>query len=138
MKNRYNRIENDLKLIGANYLINEPMSKHTTFGIGGNVDLLILPKENSQIPKIINTINNHNINFYFLGSGSNILVADDGIRGIVISLKKSSKKIIFNKSTVFVDCGVMLGTLVKQLNHKNITGFESLMGVPSILVTRKS
>ena len=130
MNNKYNKIENDLKLIGANYLINEPMSKHTTFGIGGPVDLLILPKDNSQISEIINSINTHNIKFYFLGSGSNVLVTDAGIRGTVVSLKKSSKKIIFKDSTVFVECGVMLGTLVKQLNHRNITGFESLMGVP--------
>ena len=130
MNNKYSGIINDLELIGANYLINEPMSKHTTFGIGGPVDLLILPKDNSQISKIINSINTHNIKFYFLGSGSNILVADRGIRGVVISLKKSSKKIIFTNSTVFVECGVMLGTLVKKLNHRYITGFESLMGVP--------
>ena len=50
MKNKYHNIENDLKLIGSNYLINESMSKHTTFGIGGPVDILILPKDNSQIP----------------------------------------------------------------------------------------
>ncbi len=130
MNSNYNKIQNELNLIGANYLINESMSKHTTFGIGGPVDLLILPKDNSQISNIINIINTHNIEFYFLGSGSNILVTDSGIRGAVISLKKSSKKIIFNDSTVFVECGVMLGTLVKQLNHRDITGFESLMGVP--------
>ena len=130
MNSNYNKIQNELNLIGANYLINESMSKHTTFGIGGPVDLLILPKDNSQISDIINIINTHNIAFYFLGSGSNILVTDSGIRGAVISLKKSSKKIIFNNSTVFVECGVMLGTLVKQLNHRYITGFESLMGVP--------
>ncbi len=130
MKNKYQNIENDLKLIGSNYLINESMIKHTTFGIGGPVDILILPKDNSQISEIINSINTHNIQFYFLGSGSNILVTDEGIRGAVISLKKSSKKIIFKESTVFVECGVMLGTLVKQLNHRDITGFESLVGVP--------
>ena len=130
MNSNYNKIQNELNLIGANSLINESMSKHTTFGIGGPVDLLILPTDNSQILDIINIINTHNIEFYFLGSGSNILVTDSGIRGAVISLKKSSKKIIFNDSTVFVECGVMLGTLVKQLNHRDITGFESLMGVP--------
>ena len=130
MNNIYPKIESDLESIGAKYFINEPMSRHTTFGIGGPVDLLILPKDNSQIPGIINSINKYKINFHFLGSGSNILVSDKGIRGAVISLKKSSKKITFYESTVLVECGVMLGTLVKQLNNKNITGFESLMGVP--------
>ena len=130
MNNKYNKIEKELIEIGTNYRLNEPMKKHTTFGIGGTADLFILPKDNDQIPKIIDSMNSHNIKIYFLGSGSNILVTDEGINGAVISLKKSSKKIIFHDSTVFVECGVMLGTLVKQLNHKNITGFESLMGVP--------
>ena len=94
MKNKYHNIENDLKGIGSNYLMNESMRKHTTFGIGGLVDILILPKDNSQIPGIINSINTHNIQFYFLGSGSNILVTDKGIRGAIISLKKSSKNIL--------------------------------------------
>tara|TARA_Y100001970_G_scaffold294159_1_gene447694 strand:+ start:21156 stop:22082 length:927 start_codon:yes stop_codon:yes gene_type:complete len=130
MNNVYTKIESELKSIGAQCLINEPMSKHTTFGIGGPVDLMIMPKDNSQISRIIKSINKYNIKFYFLGSGSNILISDNGIRGAVISLKKSSKKIIFYDSTVLVECGVMLGTLVKELNSKNIIGFESLMGVP--------
>ena len=57
MKNKYHNIDNDLKLIGSNYLMNESMSKHTTFGIGGLVDILILPKDNSQIPTTPDCIN---------------------------------------------------------------------------------
>tara|TARA_B100000579_G_C22802912_1_gene840903 strand:+ start:77 stop:994 length:918 start_codon:yes stop_codon:yes gene_type:complete len=133
MQNNYKNLENDLKNIGAIYRINEPMKKHTTFGIGGPVDFLILPTDNSQISNIIKSINNNNIKFCFLGSGSNILVADEGIRGAVISLKKSSKKIIFKDSTVFAECGVMLGALVQEIHKHNITGFETLMGVPGTL-----
>ena len=133
MQNNYENLENDLKNIGAIYRINEPMKKHTTFGIGGPVDFLILPTDNSQISNIIKSINNNNIKFCFLGSGSNILVADEGIRGAVISLKKSSKKIIFKDSTVFAECGVMLSALVQEIHKYNITGFETLMGVPGTL-----
>ena len=133
MQNNYLNLENDLKNIGASYRINEPMKNHTTFGIGGPVDFLILPTDNSQITNIIKSINHNNIKFCFLGSGSNILVSDNGIRGAVISLKKSSKKIIFKDSTVFAECGVMLGALVQELHKYNITGFETLMGVPGTL-----
>ena len=90
----HKKLESDLKKIGSDYIINEPMSKHTTFGIGGPVDFLILPLDNSQIPDIIKSINLNKINSIFLGSGSNILVSDKGIKGAVISLKKSSKNII--------------------------------------------
>ncbi len=133
MQSNYENLENDLKNIGASYRINEPMKKHTTFGIGGPVDFLILPTDNSQISNIIKSINNNNIKFCFLGSGSNILISDEGIRGAVISLKKSSKKIIFKDSTVFAECGVMLSALVQEIHKHNITGFETLMGVPGTL-----
>ena len=133
MKINYKKLESDLKKIGSDYIINEPMSKHTTFGIGGPVDFLILPLDNSQIPDIIKSINLNKINFIFLGSGSNILVSDKGIKGAVISLKKSSKSIIFEDSTVRVDSGVMLSALVQEIHKKNITGFETLMGVPGTL-----
>ena len=106
------------------------MKKHTTFGVGGPVDLLILPKENTMLKDIIDIIHKDNTDFYFLGSGSNILVSDLGIRGIVISLKKSSKKITFKRNSVYVDCGAMLGTFVKKLNKHNIEGYETLIGVP--------
>ena len=134
MKINYKKLESDLKKIGSDYIINEPMSKHTTFGIGGPVDFLILPLDNSQIPENIKNINLNKINFIFLGSGSNILVSDKGIKGAVISLKKSSKNIIFEDSTVLVDSGVMLSALVQEIHKKNITGFETLMGVPEHLV----
>lgn len=133
MKINYKKLESDLKKIGSDYIINEPMSKHTTFGIGGPVDFLILPLDNSQIPDIIKSINLNKINSIFLGSGSNILVSDKGIKGAVISLKKSSKNIIFEDSTVLVDSGVMLSALVQEIHKKNITGFETLMGVPGTL-----
>ena len=123
-------LKKELENLNIKYLENVSMKKHTTFGVGGNADIFILPNKNSQISDIIKLIKKNDIKYYFLGSGSNILITDKGIRGAIVSLKKSSKKIIFNNSEVYVDCGVMLGTLVKELNKKNIKGYESLIGVP--------
>ena len=133
MKNNLKYIKNNLESLDVHFLEKEPMKKHTTFGIGGPADIFILPKNNSELSNILSLITKTKIDFHFIGSGSNILVHDDGIKGIIISLKKSSKKIIFNKSEVYADCGVMLGTFVKELNKRNITGYESLIGVPGTL-----
>ena len=130
MNKEYNNIKQSLNLLGISYLENEPMKKHTTFGIGGPVDLLILPNDNSMIENIIEIINKNDSEYYFLGSGSNILVSDSGIKGIVISLKKSSKRITFNNGNIYVECGAMLGTFIKKINKKNISGYETLIGVP--------
>jgi len=130
MNKEYINIKQKLISHQIKYLENESMKRHTTFGIGGSADLFILPKDLLEIETTINIIKDKNINYYFFGSGSNILIDDNGLRGIIISLKKSSKKIVFNNDEVFVDCGAMLGTLVKKINQHNITGFESLGGVP--------
>ena len=130
MNKEYQKIKNKLDFFKIKYLENEIMKRHTTFGIGGPADLFILPNKNSEVKQIIDIIKNKNIQYYFLGSGSNILIDDKGLRGIIISLKKASKKIIFENNQVSVDCGVMLGTLVKELSKHNVTGFESLGGVP--------
>jgi len=130
MNKEYKKIKDELDLLEISYLEDEIMKKHTTFGIGGSADLFILPNKNSQIKQLIDIIKDKNIQYYFLGSGSNILIDDKGLRGIIVSLKKSSKKIVFENNQVFVDCGVMLGTLVKELSKNDITGFESLGGVP--------
>ena len=133
MNNKINILKNKLEKLNINFLENEPMKNHTTFGIGGPIDMLILPKKNSQIQKILHFINEYKIKLYYFGSGSNILINDSGLRGVGLSLKKSSKKIIFKESTVYTDCGAMLGTFVKEVSKRNYCGFESMVGVPGTI-----
>ena len=112
------------------YFENEIMKKHTTFGIGGEVKLLIYPKSIDELAEIIKTLNKNKIKIHFIGSGSNLLINDEKLECAIISLKKTFKKVFFYNNKVIVEAGVMLGNLVKQLNSKNISGYESLIGVP--------
>ena len=125
-------MNNLLKNIDCKILLNEPLSKHTTFGIGGPVLALYYPDNEKQLITIIQHSKNNNIPFYFLGSGSNVLVSDTGFKGVIISLKKTFKKFeIQNENNViYVQTGVMLGTMVRKLTSNNIEGYESLIGVP--------
>jgi UDP-N-acetylmuramate dehydrogenase len=75
----------------------------------------------------------HDITVYFIGSGSNLLVSDDGINGIVISPAKSLKKLEIEENSIVAESGVMLGKLVKESMKRNLTGLESLIGVPGTL-----
>mgnify|MGYP001200147891 CR=1 FL=1 len=131
--NKYKNIIDFLSNSNIRYLENESMKKHTTFGIGGPVDILIFPKTIQDILFIIDIINKDSIPLYFIGSGSNLLIDDNGVRGIIISLKKSFKEVVFEEDRVYVQSGVMLGNLVKQIISKNISGYESLIGVPGTL-----
>ena len=109
----------------------EPLAKHTTFGIGGPADCMVFPETREELSKLLKYAYQKKISAIFIGSGSNILVWDKGFDGIVISLKKSFKNLtIKQNSQIIVEAGVMLGTMVKQAMAAEIGGLESLIGVP--------
>ena len=114
-------------------LMNEPLKKHTTYGIGGPADLMIFPKNKQDLIKIIKIINENKIQLTILGSGSNVLVSDNGIRGVVISLKNSLKQIEVADNILYAECGTMLGKIVKYAVKNDLIGLENLNGVPGTL-----
>ena len=114
-------------------LINESLKKHTTYGIGGPADLMIFPKSKQDLIKVIEIINENKIQLTILGSGSNVLVSDNGIRGAVISLKNSLKQIEVDDNILYAECGTMLGKIVKHAVKNNLIGLENLNGVPGTL-----
>ena len=74
-------------------LIDEPLKKHTTYGIGGPAELMIFPKNKKDLINAIQIINDNKMELTILGSGSNVLISDNGIKGAVISLKNTLKNI---------------------------------------------
>ena len=114
--------------------MNEPMSKHSTFGIGGCAKILLLPRYKEEVKKILKYSKKNKIKIIFIGSGSNLLFSDDGFNGIVISLKKAFKKLeVFDKGRIVAGSGVILVKMVRKAINKNIKGLESLVGVPGTL-----
>ena len=111
-------------------LKNEAMSKHTSYGIGGPAKAYVKPKDEVDLANILKFASKHKISTFFIGSGSNILVSDDGFDGIVITLGKSLKKLIIKGTSVYCQSGVMLGKFVKECISRNLSGVESLIGVP--------
>ena len=88
MKNLIEDIKNFLE--DEQILQDELMSNHTTFKIGGKVDIMLLPKNIEQIKKCLEYCEKNNINYYVMGNGSNLLVSDNGFRGIIIKIFKSN------------------------------------------------
>jgi UDP-N-acetylmuramate dehydrogenase len=114
-------------------LMNESLKKHTTYGIGGSADLMIFPGTKQDLIKVIEIINKNKIQLTILGSGSNVLVSDNGIRGAVICLKNSLKQIEVDDNILYAECGTMLGKIVKHAVKNNLIGLENLNGVPGTL-----
>ena len=114
-------------------IFNEPMSKHTSYGIGGPAEIFAQPHDKEDLKRILKFAKNNNKPVHFIGSGSNLLVSDEGISGMVITLGKSFKNIFFKENRVFAETGVMLGKMVKECIKRNLSGVESLVGVPGTL-----
>jgi len=117
----------------GSFLKDEAMAKHTSYRIGGPANAYITPRDKDDLSQILQFANQHGIATYFVGSGSNLLVADEGIDGLVITLGKSLKRLEIAGATVFAESGVMLGKMVKECISRNLSGVESMIGVPGTL-----
>jgi len=112
----------------------EPLAKFTTFGIGGPAACMVYPDNPNELSTLLKYAHDKIIPVVFIGSGSNLLVWDEGFNGFVISLRKTFKQLTINRnSQIIAESGVMLGTMVKEAIGAQICGLESLVGVPGTL-----
>ena len=126
-----------------NILRDESMKKHTSFKIGGIADFFIKIKEIDEIKYVLNICKENNIPLRVVGNGTNLLVKDEGIRGIVLKIEihdiKFEDKHEINASVkennvkVIVGSGVPLAKLAQILLKKSITGFEFASGIPGTI-----
>lgn len=122
--------------IGKEKLLkNVKMSKYTTFKIGGNADLMVKATNIEDFKKIIKECKKYDTPIYILGNGSNILVKDLGIKGIVIKNEMQGLKIDKkgNEAIITVESGVKLATLAQKLLKEEIEGFEFASGIPGTI-----
>lgn len=114
----------------------EPMSKHTSFKIGGNADIFIKISNIEELKLILKFIKENTINLTIIGNGTNILVKDKGIRGIVLKLDFKNiniEKMNNQKVKVCAGAGVSLGMLAQKLLKECISGFEFASGIPGTI-----
>lgn len=118
----------DLKI---EYVENCPMSSYTTFKIGGNADVLVSPKTEEQLKNVLNLIKEFSLPFMPLGKGSNLLVSDEGIEGVVIHIAEGFDKIEHLEDGV-VSCGAgaSLAALCSFALKEGLSGIETLYGIP--------
>ena len=118
-----------------NIRIDEPMSKHTSFKTGGNAEFYILVDNENQIKSLLDYSKQNNIDLYIIGNGSNLLVSDKGIKGIVAKISFEGLSITENEDNIIVEAGagVKVMVLAQILKKKGITGFEELSGFPGTI-----
>lgn len=106
-----------------------PMSEHTYFKVGGPADIMVTPSTKDKVIEVINLCKAENMPYIIIGNGSNLLVRDGGIRGVVIKLS-ALNNIIVNEEDIIADSGALLSDVSKKALEFSLTGFEFACGIP--------
>lgn len=129
--NKSEIIFNLAEILGCEARQNEPMSKHTSFKIGGNADAYIKVNTLSKLSTILKECQDSNVDYMILGNGSNLLVSDEGIRAAVIRLDGDFRKItLVDDTTIFCGAGATLAYLCKFALNCGLSGLEFAWGIP--------
>lgn len=107
----------------------EPMKNHTSFKVGGPVDVMIIPRNFNQVKDVIKLCKDEQVPYYVIGNGSNLLVKDGGIRGAVIKLTNLNNIQVENDKIV-AESGATLADVSKEALKYVLTGFEFACGIP--------
>lgn len=111
----------------------EPMSDHTTFRIGGPADIFAVPDTIEKAAKIIRICREQQYPFYVLGNGSNLLVSDQGYRGLILQIYRNLSEITVEGEEITVQAGAMLSVIAKKALAGSLTGFEFASGIPGTI-----
>lgn len=121
------------KLGSHNVEINSPMSKYTTFKVGGPADFVISPHTVEQIKDSIEICNKYSLKYYVIGNGSNIIVRDSGFKGVIIKLHKNFCEVNIEQQSFTAQAGASLSALAKMAFEHSLTGLEFAAGIPGTL-----
>jgi UDP-N-acetylmuramate dehydrogenase len=121
----------ELKKLCREVREHEPLRRHVSFRIGGPADILVLPRSADELRKVAGWLFQHNIPFEILGQGSNVLIADAGIRGVVIKIGKGLDRFSFDGTRLVAEAGTGLPHLARAAATKGLSGLEFAAGIPA-------
>jgi len=112
---------------------NEPMSRHTSFRIGGPADVLVMPRTVEDLSRAVRLTRAYGVPLTITGNGSNLLVRDGGIRGVVVKLGEHFQRIEVEPPRMVVQAGALLGDVSRAAAAHALTGLEFAVGIPGTL-----
>lgn len=116
--------------LGISYTMQEPMSKHTTFKIGGNADMFVSVSNTEQLKAVVTSCKDNDIPLFILGRGSNLLISDEGMCGVVLTLDGEFKEISSKENTITCGAGANLTKLCVYALSESLSGLEFAYGIP--------
>lgn len=115
-----------------NVIVDAEMKNYVHFRVGGPADILLIPENKDQVIKTIELCKNNNIPYFVVGNGSNLLVRDGGIKGVVIKFNEV-KNITVQGEVIEAECGAMLKDVSNEALNNSLTGFEFACGIPGTI-----
>lgn len=121
-------------IIGKDYVLTrEPMSRHTTFRIGGCADYFVMPSGEEEIRSVIRVCRKYQEPYYIIGNGSNLLVGDKGYRGVIVQIFKRMNGVDVKGNSISAQAGALLSKIAASALGAELTGFEFASGIPGTL-----
>jgi UDP-N-acetylmuramate dehydrogenase len=109
---------------------NEPLAKHVSFRIGGPADILVLPRTLASLDAAVAWLYEQGVPFLVLGRGSNVLIADRGVRGVVLKTGRGQEGVTYDGPRVHAECGVSVPHLSRRTAERGLAGLEFAAGIP--------
>lgn len=116
-----------------NVLTDEPLKNHVTFRVGGAADYFVSPESAEEVQKIILLCKEAGMPYYILGNGSNLLVSDQGYRGVIIQIYKSMSEVSVKGEFVTAQAGALLSAIAAKAAGESLAGFEFASGIPGTI-----
>lgn len=126
-------VVDEFRKISPHLIENEEMKKHTTFKIGGTADMFVSVKTADELADLIRLAKATDTPFFVMGNGSNILVSDNGIRGLVIEIGKNMSKCSVEGNVITAEAGALMSKIASLALDKSLMGFEEISGIPGTL-----
>ncbi len=125
-------VEHDLgRLIDGRILTMESMKKHTSWRIGGPADIMVMPAGVEDIRRCLLFAREQEIPLLIMGNGSNLLVKDNGIRGIVLKISQGFNEIIVRGTDITAEAGALIPLVAKRAAEAGLSGLEFAAGIPA-------
>lgn len=121
-----------LQTLGIEWEQNCPLSRHSSFHIGGAADLALFPKSSDELCQALTFLRTQDVPILVIGNGSNVVFSDEGYRGVVVFTGKC-RKIKIEDDTVYADAGVSLSALSSAVRDEGLSGLEFAFGIPGTL-----
>ena len=113
-----------------NVLVDEPMSKHTTFEIGGPADLYVIPETVEEVREVVAVCREAQVPYFVLGNGSDLLVSDEGYRGVIVGLSDGFTNVAIDGDEITCQAGVSLREASEMACELGLSGLEFACGIP--------